>query len=86
MTAEPLSRESVFAELNPLFQSVFDDDRIRVFETMSSKDVKGWDSLNHINLIVAIEKRFHVKFRTSEVVRLQNVGQLVDLVLAKFPK
>jgi acyl carrier protein len=51
---------------------------------MTAQDVEGWDSLNHINLIVAIERALQVRFTTREVGKLANVGELVALVKAKL--
>jgi acyl carrier protein len=50
---------------------------------MTADDVENWDSLTHINLIVAIEHEFQIKFTTREIAGLQNVGELMDLVLRK---
>ncbi len=57
----------------------------KVFEAMTAKDVEGWDSLNHINLIVAVEKSFKVTFTTKEVNGMKNVGELMQLIQAKSP-
>jgi acyl carrier protein len=66
------------------FQSVFDDADIRVTRDTVADDVEGWDSLTHINLIVAIEKEFRVRFTTSEITALTNVGDLADLITRKL--
>lgn len=66
--------------LQVVFRDIFDDDSIVLREDMTAADVKNWDSLNHIDLIVAIEREFKVKFTTAEVTMLKNVGQLAALV------
>ncbi len=66
--------------LQVVFRDIFDDDSIVLREDMTAADVKNWDSLNHIDLIVAIEREFKVKFTTAEVTTLKNVGQLAALV------
>ena len=71
-------------ELNKIFRSVFDNDRIEVFEAMTSNDVEEWDSLNHINIVVAVEKKFGIKFTTKEIMTYENVGQFADAVEAKL--
>jgi acyl carrier protein len=80
------SRDTIVQELTSLFHDVFDDDGIVLSDTMTAKDVERWDSLNHINLIVAIEQRFHVKFSTAEVARMANVGELVDTLVGKLTR
>ena len=66
--------------LNEVFQQVFEDDQLMISRTMTAEDVEGWDSLMHVNLLVNIEKVFGIKFKTSDVARLTNVGELVDLI------
>ena len=73
----------IYAGLAKVFQDVFDEDSIVVTPELSAKDVDGWDSLTHIRLILTIEKAFKVKFSTSEIVKLQNVGDLVALIKAR---
>lgn len=71
------------AQLNQVFQQVFDDDELEVTPETSAKDVEGWDSLMHVTLIVNVEKAFNVKFSSSEVAALQNVGDLIHLIEAR---
>jgi acyl carrier protein len=67
-----------------VFRDVFDDEAIEISEKTTAKDIDGWDSLNHINLIVATEQRFRVKFTTREVNGLANVGGLISLIQQKM--
>ena len=75
------------SELNDLFQDVFDDDELTIIHNTSSSDIEGWDSLMHINLIVAIEKNFGVEFAAAEIASLnqagKNVGSLIQLLEQK---
>jgi acyl carrier protein len=73
----------IYAQLSEVFQSVFDDDSIKLTPELSAKDVDGWDSITHIRLILTVEKAFKVKFSTSEVGKLANVGDLVALIKAR---
>jgi acyl carrier protein len=66
--------------LREVFQEVFDDDDLVVTRETSAREVDEWDSLMHINLVLNIEKEFSVRFSSSEVAVLQNVGQLADLI------
>jgi acyl carrier protein len=70
----------IYAELTRVFRDVFDDDSIEVTPKLSAKDVDGWDSLMHIRLILTVEKAFKVKFSTSEIGKLANVGDLAALI------
>lgn len=69
--------------VNAVFRDVFDDDELTVGRETSAADVAGWDSLMHVRLILAMEKAFRVRFSSSEVASLKNVGDLVDLVERK---
>jgi len=74
-------------EVQNVFQNVFGDDQLEVQESTTAADVDGWDSLAHLNLIVALEKRFGVKFATAEISRLKaegsNIGTLLELLSRK---
>ncbi len=74
-------------EVELVFRDVFGDDGIVLRDEMTADDVDGWDSLAHINLIIALEKRFGIKFATAEISRMkepgQNVGTLVEMVSRK---
>lgn len=79
-----MTREEIFAKLDIIFQDVFDDDSIFVNENTTANDIEDWDSLEHINLIVAIEKIFAIKFNMGEVNTMKNVGEMVDIILLKI--
>lgn len=67
-----------------IFREVFDDDGIVIFDAMQAKDVEGWDSLNHITLIMALEEAFSIKFSTREVMGFENVGQMLACLAGKL--
>jgi acyl carrier protein len=75
------SMSDVLTRVNQVFQDVFDDDEISISPSTTAQDIEGWDSLMHVTLIVNIEKAFGVRFRSSEVAALKNVGELVDLIV-----
>ena len=79
-----MSREEVFQKLNHVFQDVFDDDSIVVSDNTTAADIEDWDSLEHINLMVAIEEDFGMKFNMAEVTGLKNVGEMVDVILIRL--
>ena len=76
-----MSREEIYGRLNEVFRDVFDDEEITVNDSTTAKDVDGWDSLEHINLIVAVERAFGIKFTMGETVGMKNVGEMVDKIL-----
>jgi acyl carrier protein len=84
MSTPVLTRDDVYKDLTLIFHDVFDDDSIVLSDAMTAKDLAPWDSLNHINLIVATEQRFHIKFKTAEVARLANVGEFVNTIFSKL--
>jgi acyl carrier protein len=73
----------IYSRMGDVFQDVFDDDSIQVSPELSAKDVDGWDSLTHIRLILTVQKAFNVKFSTSEIGKLENVGDLVALIKSR---
>ncbi|MBQ8597646.1 MAG: acyl carrier protein [Lachnospiraceae bacterium] len=76
-----MTREEVFESVNEIFRDVFDDDDITVGEETTAEDIEDWDSLEHINLIAAIELEFGMKFTMGQVVSMKNVGEMVDIIL-----
>ena len=79
-----MNREKIFERLNNVFRDVFDDDTISVNDNTTSKDIPDWDSLEHINLIVAIEQEFGIKFNMGEVTTMKNVGEMADIITNKL--
>ena len=71
-------KEELLQQIQEIFRDVLDDEEIVLTESATAEDVEGWDSLTHIQLIVAIEKRFKIKFTWK------NVGELVDCLAAKL--
>ena len=78
-----MTREEVFEQLTEIFRDVFDDEDIELTDETTADDIDDWDSLEQINLIVACEKQFKVKFDMAEISQLKNVGEMVDTVLKK---
>jgi len=79
-----MNREQVRAKLTEVFQDVFDDDSIIVNDLTTAADIEDWDSLEHINLMVAIERSFAMKFNMAEITSLKNVGEMVDIILKRI--
>ncbi|HBB59361.1 MAG TPA: acyl carrier protein [Lachnospiraceae bacterium] len=77
-----MSREEVFEEVRKIFRDNFDDEELVIVDETNSKDIEDWDSIEHINLVIAMEKRFGLKFDIREVGKLANVGEMVDLIVS----
>ena len=72
--------------LTEVFRSVFEDDDLTISRATSAKDIANWDSVMHVSLIISVEKAFGIRFSSSEVAGLKDVGELVDLIDAKCSK
>ena len=78
--------EKIYEVLNEIFRDVFDDEDIVVDAETNSDTIEDWDSLEHINLVVAIEKAFGLKFTMDEVTGMKNVGEMVEIIKARATK
>ena len=75
-----MTRADIMAKLNEIFCDVFDDEDIVLTNETTADDIEDWDSLEQINLLVAIEKQFNIKFQLADVADLEIVGAMADLV------
>lgn len=76
--------EEIFKGLNEVFKDVFDDEDIVVTAETTADDIEDWDSLEHINLIVAVEKKFGMKFSMGEVTTMKNVGEMAEIIKTRI--
>lgn len=74
----------IITELSGVFQQVFDDSTLDISRTTTANDIDEWDSLTHMNLVVAVELKFGVKFALGELQALKNVGDMADAVARKI--
>lgn len=81
-----MSSTEIYQRLTGIFRTTFDDDTLTISPTTSAKDVDGWDSFNHINIVVATEQAFGIKFTTAEIQVLKNIGDFVALIEKKSAK
>ena len=79
-----MTETEILSALNQVFRDVFDDDNITVTTKTTADDIEGWDSQAHVNLIVAAEVRFGVRFRTAELESLHDVGEFARLIQTKL--
>ena len=72
--------------LQEVFRSVLEDESITLTSTTTAEDLDGWDSMNHIFIVVELEKRFSVKFQAAEMEELKNIGELVAVLHQKIAR
>lgn len=75
-----MSTESILVPLTEVFRDIFDDDSLTLRRELTAGDVAGWDSMAHVRLILAVERRFKVRLPSTKVAGLKNVGELMDLI------
>jgi acyl carrier protein len=79
-----MTRDNIKEELNRIFREIFEDRHVVVTDETTAKNVKGWDSVSHIDMICMVEDAFKVKLTTREVSSLKNVGELVSVIERKI--
>ena len=72
--------ESIRAQLQSVFQKVFANPSMQITDEMAAADVKGWDSVAHIDLVLAVEEAFDVEFSTTDIGKMRNIGDLIRLI------
>jgi len=72
--------------LNGIFREVFDDESLVIKRETNADDIDDWDSLSHLNLVIAVEMKFGIKFALGELQALKNVGDMADLIEKKSKK
>jgi acyl carrier protein len=73
-------------KLTGIFRTVFDNDELAIGPETTAEDVDGWDSISHVNLILAIEMGFKIRFGRDEIVGFKNVGDLIRALDARQAK
>jgi acyl carrier protein len=76
--------EQVLAEVTRIVCEVINNDSIQLKYETTANDVKDWDSLNHIELVVAIEKHFNIRFNFAELQKFKNVGEMCDNIVIRL--
>jgi len=76
--------DEMLERLQPIFRDVLDNTGLVITAMSSAKNIEGWDSLAHINLVSVIEQEFHIRFSLGELERLNNVGDMIELMRTKM--
>lgn len=80
----PKAFPEVLTEVTQIFRHVLNNDGVQLKYETTANDVQDWDSLNHIELVVAIEKHFKIRFNFVELQKFKNVGEMCDNIVAKL--
>lgn len=75
-----MNKNDIVKRLTEVFRDVFDDDSIVINENTTSADIDDWDSIEHINLIGAVEDEFGMRFKMKEVSGMKNVGEMIGII------
>jgi acyl carrier protein len=81
-----MENNEIWQKLTTVFRDTFDDDTLTLTPETTAHDIEDWDSLRHIQLLVAVERAFNIRFNTGEVANLANVGQMADLIAKRTTK
>lgn len=81
-----MTADEILKELNNIFIDVLENDSIVLTRETTATDIEEWDSLTHVQIMVAIEERFKIRFKSSEIQGYCNVGEMIDGILAKTAK
>jgi acyl carrier protein len=79
-----MRREDVLARLSKIFADVLNKPLAALQEGSTAREIPGWDSLSHINIVLAVEQEFNIRLRASQIARVKNIGGFVDIVLEKL--
>ena len=79
-----ITKEEILSRVNTIFRDVLENDKLVIKEETTGDDVEEWDSLTHLQLVMAIEKHFKIRFTSSEIINFANVGAMCDGILAKL--
>jgi acyl carrier protein len=78
-----MQRDEMLVSINKIFIDILDNDTIVVTEESSADDIEEWDSLTHIQLVVAVEKYFKIRFTSKEIQSWKNVGEMISCIQSK---
>jgi acyl carrier protein len=76
-----MTKDIILEKINDIFKKVFDDEQITVGYSSSAMDIDEWDSLNNIQIVIAVEKEFKIRFQSSDIRGWNNVGEMCDSIL-----
>ena len=78
-----MDRNGILSQVNEIFVETLDNEEVRIDESTTADDVEDWDSLTHIQLVVAVEKKFRIRFTSKEIQSWSNVGEMINCIQEK---
>jgi len=78
-----MTTNEILKEVNNIFIDVLDNENIQLVPETTANDIEEWDSLNHLQLVFAMEKHFKIKFSNFEIHNWKNIGQICEMIQAK---
>ena len=79
-----MKEEEIIKKLQSIFNDIFINTKVKVTRKLNASKVNEWDSLNQINLIIAIEKEFNIKFSVNDIQSMDTVGDTIDIIIEKI--
>jgi acyl carrier protein len=79
-----MERSEILQKVNEVFIDNLDSDNIVLTENTTADDIEEWDSLTHVQLVVAVEKKFNIRFNAREIQSWKNVGEMMDSINSKL--
>ena len=79
-----MEKKEILQQINSIFIDVMDNESIVINESTTANDIEEWDSLSHIQLIVAIEKHFNIRFTSTEILGWDAVGEIINSINSKL--
>ncbi|MCI9462638.1 MAG: acyl carrier protein [Lachnospiraceae bacterium] len=74
----------VLEKINEVFRNIFEKENLVISEDTSADDIEGWDSLQHVKILVMLEQEFHVEFDIDEIISMDNIGDMVRIIKGKM--
>lgn len=81
-----MDKQQILQKLEEIFKDVLEVDEVDLKDETKASDIEEWDSINHIYLIVEIEKAFKIKFTTHEIQTWKNVGEMISTIQTRLDK
>ena len=78
-----MNRQEILEQVSNVFADTLDEDNITLSESSTADDVEGWDSLTHVQLVVAVERKFKIRFTAKEIQSWKNVSEMIDSISSK---
>ena len=79
-----MNRQEILEQVSNVFADTLDEDNITLSESSTADDVEGWDSLTHVQLVVAVERKFKIRFTAKEIQSWKNVSEMIDSISSKL--